>query len=105
MRVTVDKNKEGVVERMLAMAFLKYLLLAAYAALCVALPAQQFKKQSSTGVNSTGIGGTYGCDLSTAFSQSDFQCLKSQGYDFAIIRAYRSTGGPINHHHHHRIRS
>lgn len=73
------------------MAFRKYLLLAACVTLCSALPAQQFKKHNAD-ANSTRIGGTFGLDLSSAFTKSDFECLKGQGYDFAIIRAYRSTG-------------
>lgn len=76
------------------MAFRKYLLLVAYVTLCSALHAQQFKKHNAvkTDANSTRIGGTYGLDLSSAFTESDFECLKGQGYDFAIVRAYRSIG-------------
>ena len=72
------------------MAFLEHLLLVVTAC-CYPLPAQKFEK-TRVPVNSTRLGGTYGLDLSTSFSQSDFECLKGQGYNFAIIRAYRSTG-------------
>ena len=70
------------------------LVLAACVALCCALPAQHFTKASpaESGGNSTRVGGTYGLDLSSYFSVSDFECLKKDGFDFAIIRAYRSTG-------------
>ena len=90
-------TKKGVARQMTAgkMDLLNCLLLANCITLCCALTTQQYKK---TGVtlksdhNITKTGGTFGLDLSTAFSQSDFECLKNQGYDFAIIRAYRSTG-------------
>ena len=73
------------------MVSLKWLvLLAATLAVGAALPAQQFRK---SGGNSTRVaGGTYGLDISSYVSESDFSCLRSQGFDFAIIRAYRSTG-------------
>ena len=35
--------------------------------------------------------GIYGVDVSSYISESTFSCLKSNGFDFAIIRAYRST--------------
>ena len=35
---------------------------------------------------------TYGVDVSTRIYQSDWECLKNDGFDFAIIRAYQSTG-------------
>lgn len=35
-----------------------------------------------------------GVDLSTPTSQSAFSCLKNQGYDFVIVRAYHSFGSP-----------
>lgn len=35
---------------------------------------------------------TYGCDVSQATSQSSFSCLKNNGYNFAIVRVYRSSG-------------
>lgn len=34
--------------------------------------------------------GTYGCDVSSLISPSVFQCLKGEGYEFVIVRAYRS---------------
>ena len=37
---------------------------------------------------------TLGVDLSTPTSKSAFSCLKSQGYDFVIVRAYLSYGQP-----------
>lgn len=76
------------------MVFRKCLLVVVYVALCSAVPAQQFKKHNAikSDDNSTRIGGTFGLDLSSAFSKSDFECLKGQGYEFAIIRAYQSTG-------------
>lgn len=35
---------------------------------------------------------TYGLDVSQSTSQSSFSCLKSNGYNFAIVRVYRSSG-------------
>jgi hypothetical protein len=35
-----------------------------------------------------------GVDVSQLFPTSAFQCLKSNGYSFAIIRGYCSFGGP-----------
>ena len=37
---------------------------------------------------------TKGIDVSTLVYSSDFKCLKEQGYDFLIVRGYRSTGEP-----------
>ena len=37
---------------------------------------------------------TLGLDLSTSTSYSAFTCLKGQGYDFVIVRAYLSYGEP-----------
>ena len=37
---------------------------------------------------------TLGIDVSTPVSKSDFTCLKNAGYDFLIVRAYRSLGSP-----------
>ncbi|KAF2078339.1 hypothetical protein CYY_000323 [Polysphondylium violaceum] len=37
---------------------------------------------------------TIGVDISSASDISAFQCLKSNGYDFAIIRAWESVGQP-----------
>ena len=37
---------------------------------------------------------TLGLDLSTSTSKTAFSCLKSQGYEFVIVRAYRSSGSP-----------
>lgn len=59
------------------------LLLAFCAAVCSALFVQKASAQNS---------GTYGVDVSTLLSVEDFQCLKNMGFDFAIIRAYRSIG-------------
>ncbi|CAF1026739.1 unnamed protein product [Rotaria sordida] len=33
-----------------------------------------------------------GVDVSTAVTQANFACLKGKGYNFAIVRAYRSSG-------------
>ncbi|XP_065846642.1 probable GH family 25 lysozyme 5 isoform X2 [Oscarella lobularis] len=33
-----------------------------------------------------------GVDVSTIVSKSQFECLKKEGYSFAIVRAHRSTG-------------
>ena len=75
------------------MAFLLHIIMAAcIAAFGCALPAQQFRKTAGAGDNSTRTSGMFGMDLSTYFSKSDFECLKSQGFDFAIIRAFESTG-------------
>jgi hypothetical protein len=35
---------------------------------------------------------TLGVDVSQATSESAFRCLKSDGYDFAVVRVYQSTG-------------
>lgn len=37
---------------------------------------------------------THGVDVSQLTSQSSFSCLKSNGYNFAIIRVYQSNGVP-----------
>lgn len=37
---------------------------------------------------------TQGVDISQATYEDAFQCLKSNGYTFAIIRAYESIGQP-----------
>ena len=79
------------------MVHVKYFVLAACLALSLALPAQQFRKTGhKDGRNSTRApSGTYGVDLSSYFGEADFECLKSQGFEFAIIRGYRSTGEPL----------
>ena len=38
------------------------------------------------------VEGTYGFDVSSYLSVSDFSCLLNNSYQFAIIRAYRSIG-------------
>jgi len=35
---------------------------------------------------------TYGVDVSQSTSTSSFQCLKSNGYNFAVVRVYQSNG-------------
>ena len=35
-----------------------------------------------------------GIDVSQPFSTEIFSCLKQKGYDFAIVRAFRSNGEP-----------
>lgn len=35
---------------------------------------------------------TYGVDVSQATSSSSFSCMKSNGYSFAIVRVYQSSG-------------
>ena len=37
---------------------------------------------------------TLGVDVSQLFSTSTYQCMKTNGYYFAIIRGYCSYGGP-----------
>jgi hypothetical protein len=37
---------------------------------------------------------TYGVDVSQSTSVSSFQCMKSSGYSFAIVRVYCSSGHP-----------
>ena len=37
---------------------------------------------------------TKGIDLSTSTPKTAFSCLKDQGYDFVVVRAYHSTGSP-----------
>ena len=41
-----------------------------------------------------GSEGTLGVDLATSTSESAFSCLKEQGYEFIIVRAFRSYGEP-----------
>ena len=77
------------------MVFVKFsLLLAVCLALSYALPVQQFRKtgHGKNGGNSTRVSGTYGIDFSSSFTESNFKCLKSNDYKFAIIRGYRSNG-------------
>ena len=39
--------------------------------------------------------GSYkGVDVSEPTSSSDFSCLKTNGFTFAIVRAFQSTGSP-----------
>jgi hypothetical protein len=40
----------------------------------------------------TQILSTFGFDLAKPYNASTYQCLKSQNFKFAIIRAYRSLG-------------
>jgi len=40
------------------------------------------------------VGATLGVDVSQLFPVSTYQCMKSSGYTFAIIRGYCSYGGP-----------
>lgn len=35
---------------------------------------------------------TYGVDVSQSTSKSSFECLKSNGYTFAVARVYKSNG-------------
>ena len=35
-----------------------------------------------------------GIDVSSLVYPKDFECLKNQGYDFLIVRGYRSVGSP-----------
>ena len=37
---------------------------------------------------------TLGVDVSQLFSSSTYQCMKNNGYQFAIIRGYCSYGAP-----------
>ena len=37
---------------------------------------------------------TKGIDVSTLVYPKDFECLKNDGYEFLIVRGYRSTGTP-----------
>ena len=68
------------------MVFVKFsLLLAVCLALSYVLPAQQCPVSGTRR-------GTYGIDLSSPFTRRNFECLKSRGYKFAIIRGYRSIG-------------
>ena len=39
--------------------------------------------------------GTYGVDVSTLVSESDFTCLKANGFEFAIVRGFQSNGEGI----------
>lgn len=65
------------------------ILLLALLAASQAMPAAEMHKSPQ-------VSGTYGVDLSSYFSASDFDCLKGQGFDFAIVRAYQSYGKPMN---------
>ena len=40
------------------------------------------------------VNATKGVDLSTSASKGAFTCLKEEGYEFVIVRAYRSLGEP-----------
>jgi len=40
---------------------------------------------------------TLGVDVSQLFSTSTYQCMKNNGYSFAIIRGYCSFGGNDPH--------
>ncbi len=37
---------------------------------------------------------TKGVDVSSYVSKTNWECLKGQGYEFVIVRAYRSIGSP-----------
>lgn len=37
---------------------------------------------------------TKGIDVSTLVYPKDFECLKNEGYEFLIVRGYRSYGAP-----------
>ena len=43
------------------------------------------------GHNATSVGATYGVDVSQFVGIEDFKCLKSNGFSFAIVRAYQSV--------------
>lgn len=38
------------------------------------------------------VGGTYGVDVSSVVTIDDFKCLKDNGIEFVIVRAYQSLG-------------
>lgn len=58
-----------------------------------AMPVVDPPQNYSKPVNSTRPrAGTYGLDISSYVSVSDFECLKSNGYEFVIVRAYQSLG-------------
>lgn len=40
------------------------------------------------------VQGNVGIDVSESVSSSSFQCLKTRGYDFVVVRAFRSNGVP-----------
>ena len=40
------------------------------------------------------IDATMGIDVSTLVYPKDFECLKNAGYEFLIVRGYRSIGSP-----------
>ena len=46
------------------------------------------------GLSGLSTDATKGIDVSTLVSSSDFKCIKGNGYDFLIVRGYRSTGEP-----------
>ena len=45
--------------------------------------------------------GDFGFDMSSRFTEKQFRCLRCLGYEFVIIRAYRSSGEItfVQHHH------
>ena len=46
------------------------------------------------GLSGLSTDATKGIDVSTLVSSSDFNCIKGDGYDFLIVRVYRSLGKP-----------
>ena len=40
------------------------------------------------------VDATIGLDVSTLVYPKDFECLKNAGYEFLIVRGYRSYGSP-----------
>jgi hypothetical protein len=40
---------------------------------------------------------TLGVDVSQLFSESTYQCMKTNGYHFVIIRGFSSYGAPDQH--------
>ena len=64
---------------------------------CQAMPVAESREKPSavTKFNSSRPhvgGGTYGVDISSYMSVTDFQCLKKNGFEFVIPRAYQSNG-------------
>lgn len=45
---------------------------------------------NSLPLNTTGLGGVFGIDVSSSISVDTFNCLKNSGFDFVIVRAYQS---------------
>ena len=71
-----------------------FLVAASLAALSLGMPIKEEHVKRNPNATSPGNprDGTYGIDISSYVSQNTFECLKGDGFNFAIIRAYESDG-------------